>query len=126
MSEHEVTEMSVSFARVWNIPCEQSSVAGMPSTQWRVVSTRFGAIKVPLHAVTSALLSSPTTAVVFVWCVGLAGLAVLFARLPRTTWPEQLGLAGGLFGAAVAGGWWLALPVVAVARAVWLGRRLVR
>jgi hypothetical protein len=60
------------------------------------------------------------------WCLGVAALAVLFARAPRFTWPEQLGLAGGLFGAAVAGGWWLAVPVAAVARVVWLVRLLTR
>jgi hypothetical protein len=60
------------------------------------------------------------------WCLAVAALAVLFARAPRLTWPEQLGLAGGLFGAAVAGGWWLALPVVAVARVVWLVRLIAR
>jgi hypothetical protein len=56
------------------------------------------------------------TAVAAGWCFAVAVLAVLFGRFPRSTWPEQLGLLGGLFGAAVAGGWWLALPVLAAAR----------
>jgi hypothetical protein len=50
------------------------------------------------------------------WSLTVAVLAVLFGRFPRSTWPEQFGLLGGLFGAAVAGGWWLALPVLAAAR----------
>jgi hypothetical protein len=59
------------------------------------------------------------------WCLTVGVLAVLFGRFPRSTWPEQLGLLGGLFGVAVAGGWWLALPVLAAARGLWLARAAI-
>lgn len=57
------------------------------------------------------------------WCLAVLTVAALLVFAPRATWPEQLGLLGGLFGVAVAGGWWAGLPVVATARAVWLVRR---
>jgi hypothetical protein len=56
------------------------------------------------------------------WAVSAVVLFVLFVVRPRATWPEQLGLAAGLFGTAVAGGWWLGLGVEAAARLVWLAR----
>jgi hypothetical protein len=59
---------------------------------------------------------SATTA----WCVAVVLLGVLFVRWPRATWPEQFALVGGLFGAAVAGGWWIAVPAWIAARGVWL------
>ena len=66
---------------------------------------------------------------VVAWAAAAVALFALFVALPRSTWPEQLGLAGGLFGAAVAGGWWVGLPVLALARVGWLAglvRRVTR
>jgi hypothetical protein len=51
---------------------------------------------------------------------------MLLARFPQATWPEQLGLIGGLFGATVIGHWWLGLVVWVLARFAWLIRVAVR
>jgi hypothetical protein len=55
------------------------------------------------------------------WCAAVVVLGVLLVRWPGSTWPEQLGLIGGLFGAAVAGGWWVGVLAWAAARLAWLG-----
>jgi hypothetical protein len=60
------------------------------------------------------------------WVVGVAGLAALLVRFPRATWPEQLGLVGGLFGAAVVGHWWVGVAAWLAARAAWLAGRTLR
>jgi hypothetical protein len=60
------------------------------------------------------------------WCAGVVLLAILLLRAPRGTWPEQLGLVGGLFGMAVAGGWWVGLGVWAAARVAWLAAVVAR
>ncbi len=49
------------------------------------------------------------------WTLAVAVLAVLMARFPRTTWPEQFGLVAGLFG-AVLGHWWIGLAAWVAAR----------
>jgi hypothetical protein len=65
-----------------------------------------------------------------VWAGGLLLLAVLLARFPRSTWPEQIGLAAALFGLVVAGGWAVGLVAWAAARvaaaAVGVARPVVR
>jgi hypothetical protein len=60
-----------------------------------------------------------------VWCIAIVVLALMLARFSRSTWPEQLGLIGGLFGAAVTGGWWVGFAAWAAARIVWLGETVV-
>jgi hypothetical protein len=60
------------------------------------------------------------------WGIGVAGLAVLLARFPCSTWPEQVGLVGALFGAAVVGQWWVGLAAWGVARLVWLAERALQ
>jgi hypothetical protein len=60
------------------------------------------------------------------WCAAVVFLALMLVRAPRGTWPEQLGLVGGLFGAAVAGGWWVGLAVWVAARVAWLAAVVVR
>ena len=50
------------------------------------------------------------------WVVAIAVLAILFARFPRTTWPEQFGLIAGLFASEVLGHWWIGLAAWALAR----------
>jgi hypothetical protein len=57
------------------------------------------------------------------WLVAVALLAVLIARFPGATWPEQFGLAVALLGVAVAGSWWIGLAGWAVARLAWLADR---
>jgi hypothetical protein len=63
------------------------------------------------------------------WLVAVAVLAVLLARFPRATWPEQFGLIAGLFGAAILGQPWIGLVAWAIARAavlaghVWTSRK---
>ena len=59
------------------------------------------------------------------WAAAVVLLAVLLARFPHATWPEQFGLVAGLFGAAVLGHWWVGLAAWAVARAAWLAGRLL-
>ncbi len=54
------------------------------------------------------------------WFIGFGLLAIMSARFPRSTWPEQFGLLGGLFGIVVLGGWWIGLAVWSAARLVWL------
>lgn len=85
----------------------------------------------PMPAVvTAAELPQPrwvwpvSTAVV--WTVGIAGLAVLVVRFPHSTWPEQIALLGGLFGAAVVGHWWVAAAAWLAARLAWLVERTIR
>ena len=58
------------------------------------------------------------------WCAAVLAVGGLFARFPRSTWPEQLGLLGGLFGFAVAGGWAVGAAGYALARAGWLIDRI--
>ncbi len=53
------------------------------------------------------------------WVLGLVVVGVLFARLPRATWPEQAAALAALFGHAVAGVPFVGLGVFAAARAVW-------
>lgn len=60
------------------------------------------------------------------WVLAAAALAVLAARFPHATWPEQLGLLGVLFGLAVAGGWWVGPAVLGAARLGWLVRRALK
>jgi hypothetical protein len=47
-------------------------------------------------------------------------LIALFASFPRTTWPEQVGIVGALFGVAVCGGPWVGLAATLLARTAWL------
>lgn len=54
------------------------------------------------------------------WCAGVLALAVLFVAFPRTTWPEQIGLVGALFGFAVAGGVAVGVVALGLARTYWL------
>ena len=54
------------------------------------------------------------------WGGVVAILALLQLRFPQTTWPEQFGLAIGLFGAAIVGHWWFGLVGWALMRAFWL------
>ena len=58
------------------------------------------------------------------WCSSVLLLTILLVRFPQATWPEQFGLLGGLFGAAVVGCWWVGLAAWATARAAWLFTRL--
>jgi hypothetical protein len=60
------------------------------------------------------------------WGLGTIGLAVLFLRFPTATWPEQFGLIGGLFGAAVLGSGWLGFLAWGTARLVWWLERKAR
>lgn len=60
------------------------------------------------------------------WCLAVLVLGVLFAAFPRASWPEQVGLAGALFGVAVAGGVVVGIVVAVIARAGWLLDRTVR
>jgi hypothetical protein len=57
------------------------------------------------------------------WGLAVLLVAVLFVLAPRPTWPEQVGLLGGLFGAAVAGGPAVGLAAWGLARAGWLVSR---
>jgi hypothetical protein len=54
------------------------------------------------------------------WCSGLAIVAALLVRFPRSTWPEQFGLVAGLFGMAVVGFWWVGVVAWSLARIGWL------
>lgn len=82
----------------------------------------------PADAPPSAEPSSPPNSVAWVWPVSAAlawvavvvTWAVLYVRLPASTWPEQFGLACGLFGAIVAGGWLVGAYAWGVARLAWL------
>ncbi|MDB5310955.1 MAG: hypothetical protein JWO38_5157, partial [Gemmataceae bacterium] len=60
------------------------------------------------------------------WCVAVVAVVVLFARVPRATWPEQVGLLAGMFGVAVAGGLAVGVAAYGVARAVWLAGGIAR
>jgi hypothetical protein len=60
------------------------------------------------------------------WGVSVLVLMLLMARFSRWTWPEQLGLIGGLFGVALAYGWWVGLVLWFAGRAVWLCEFAVR
>ena len=62
----------------------------------------------------------PSYLMALAWCGTAVGVLVLSVRSPRHTWPEQVGLLGGLFGFAVAGGWIAGLVAYAAARMVWL------
>lgn len=73
------------------------------------------------HPVVTPSVNWPAVA----WTAGAVLLLAFFLLLPCSTWPEQLALAGTLFGAAVVGGWALGLGVEIAARLVWLVR-LVR
>ncbi|MBX9583902.1 MAG: hypothetical protein K2X87_26685, partial [Gemmataceae bacterium] len=57
------------------------------------------------------------------WGLAVLLVAVLFVLAPRRTWPEQVGLLGGLFGAVVAGGAAVGLAGWGLARAGWLVSR---
>jgi hypothetical protein len=67
----------------------------------------------------------PLTSLI-VWCIAFAILGHLLVRYPQSTWPEQLGLIAGLFGAGLLGYWWLGVVGWAVARAVWLNQSVRR
>jgi hypothetical protein len=60
------------------------------------------------------------------WCGAALGVGLLLVRFPRSTWPEQVGLLGGLFGVLTAGGLWLGLSIYVAARGIaaieWLAR----
>lgn len=56
------------------------------------------------------------------WCGASIGVLLLFVRVPRTTWPEQLGLLGAMIGFAIAGQFAWGIAVYVVARNVWLFR----
>ena len=60
------------------------------------------------------------------WLVAGVLLAVLIARFPGATWPEQFGLLAALLGVAVLGSWWIGLAGWAVARLAWLADRARR
>jgi hypothetical protein len=55
-----------------------------------------------------------------VWCAIVFAWSLLIVRFPRSLWPEQFGLVGALFGAAVVGGWWVGVAAWTCARIVWL------
>ena len=59
------------------------------------------------------------------WIITVIGVLLLFVRAPRTTWPEQLGLLGGLLGYAVAGQPAWGFAAYAAARTVWLVRVVI-
>jgi hypothetical protein len=60
------------------------------------------------------------------WGAAVGVLVALMVRLPRATWPEQFGLVGGMFGMAVAGGWWVGPAAWAAARAAWAAEAVAR
>jgi hypothetical protein len=69
---------------------------------------------------------SVTKAAAAGWWAAILAVAVLFAVLPHTTWPEQVGLLAGVIGFILADGAAPGIAVVAwaAARTVWLTRRL--
>jgi hypothetical protein len=56
------------------------------------------------------------------WCGTVTGVLLLFVRAPRSTWPEQVGLLGGLLGFAVTGQFSSGLVAYVAARMIWLLR----
>jgi hypothetical protein len=62
----------------------------------------------------------PGTAEAAGWVLALLAVGVLFARLPRATWPEQAAALAALFGHAVAGVPFVGLGAYVVCRGVWL------
>jgi hypothetical protein len=58
------------------------------------------------------------------WLAAALALAVLIARLPQATWPEQFGLVCGMFALAFAGSWWLGVAGWAAARLAWVADRV--
>jgi len=60
------------------------------------------------------------------WGATVLLLIVLMARFPRWTWPEQLGLVGGLLGVVAAQGWWVGIPLWFIGRGVWLMEVIAR
>ncbi|MCE9562954.1 MAG: hypothetical protein K8U57_13000 [Planctomycetes bacterium] len=60
------------------------------------------------------------------WGASVLLLLMLMARFSRSTWPEQFGLIGGLFGIAIGYGWWVGLALWFAARAFWLFEITVR
>jgi hypothetical protein len=60
------------------------------------------------------------------WGAAVFVVGVLFARAPRLTWPEQVGLLGALFGLAVAGEWAVGAAVYGLARLGWFTVRRKR
>jgi hypothetical protein len=129
----EAERLRVTGGSVWAVPAgsappllvfDRPAPAGSPPAGGPAVTPP------PAGSNESATTQVRTTRVMNWPVVAWAGAAVvlftLFVLLPRSTWPEQLGLAGGLFGAAVAGGWWIGLAVEAAARLVWLGRMIRR
>lgn len=85
-------------------------------------------VSAPADAPPSTESTSPSTPVAWVWPVSAAlawvavvvTWAVLYVRLPATTWPEQFALVCGLFGAIVAGGGLVGAYAWGVARLAWL------
>lgn len=106
-----------------------SSVAPPPRSKPQAPAA--GAVVIPTPPAQPAVPPAPPTSTpdrpaplpvgtVAAWGLGLLLAGVLFVRFPARTWPEQVGLLGGLYGVAVAGG--AAVGVVAwlVARGGWL------
>jgi len=60
------------------------------------------------------------------WCGAALAVGLLFVRLPRSTWPEQVGLLGALLGVVTVGGLWLGLAIYVAARGIAAIEWLVR
>ena len=95
----------------------QFEIAPAPPSKPPVVTPKPESVEVA-----SASPAAPETRIfaALAWCGTAFGVLMLFARAPRFTWPEQVGLLGGLFGFAVAGGWAVGIGVYAAARLAWL------
>jgi hypothetical protein len=60
------------------------------------------------------------------WGASVLLLLVMLIRFPCSTWPEQLGLVGGLLGFATGHGWWVGVMLWIAGRAVWFLETLAR
>jgi hypothetical protein len=81
--------------------------------------------KLPDSTTTSTAPPGPSWShwvVAAAWCATVIGVLLLFVRAPRTTWPEQLGLLGGMLGFAVFGQLVWGPMAYAAARTFWLVR----
>ena len=104
---------------MWSVPNGSAVLAFAPTPAPQAKAPAATAKPAPIETVPIPS-TIPSYLMALAWCGTAVGVLVLSVRSPRHTWPEQVGLLGGLFGFAVAGGWIAGLMAYAAARMVWL------
>jgi len=125
------------IGKAW--PGEADRLRRAGGSVWRVVEAPAIAIQEPSPRKPSSVSTAPladakelpmrsespdSLGAAVAWSAAVLFAGFLFVRWPHATWPEQVGLLGGLLGLVIAGAAIAGLGAYAAARAIWFFKRI--